>query len=70
MLASACLVDTSYKQVISRRRKYKKSYEMYKNEKRTYKVCKTTVFPLNMQICDVFVPVVVVAQAPCYFADC
>ena len=30
---------------------------------------RTTVFPLNMQICDVFVPVVVVAQAPCYFAD-
>lgn len=42
---------------------------MYKNEKRSCKVLKITVFPLDMQICDVFVPVVLVAQAPCYFAD-
>ena len=35
--------------------------EMFKNEKCTYKACKTTVFPLlNMQISDVFVAVVVV----------
>ena len=60
---------TTYKQVISRRGNDKKGDEMYKNEKRTCKACKSTIFALNMQICDVFELVVVVAQAPCYFAD-
>ena len=50
LAASARALDTTVKQVISRHGKDKKSYEMYKNEKRSCKACKTTVFALNMQI--------------------
>ena len=45
--------------------------EIDKNEKRTCRSCKASVFrPLNMQICDVLVAVdIVVAKAPCCFAE-
>ena len=43
--------------------------EMDKNEKCTCRACTTIVFPLNMQICDVLVPVAVVfAKTPYYEA--
>ena len=57
----AHVVHTPAKLVILRRRKNENVYKMSKNEKCTCKACKNTVFPLsNMQICEVFVAVVVV----------
>ena len=56
----AYVVDTTAKQVISRRRKNENVFKMSKDEKCTCKACKNTVSLSNMQICGVFVVVVVV----------
>ena len=57
----AHVVDTTAKQVISRRRKNENVFKMSKDEKCTCKACKKYCFSLsNMQICRVFVAVVVV----------
>ena len=54
------IVHTPAKLVISRRRKNENVHKMSKDEKCTCKACKNTVFLLsNMQICGVFVAVVV-----------
>ena len=45
----ACVVHTTAKQVISRRRKNKNVFKMSKDEKGTYKACKNPVF--HCQIC-------------------
>ena len=45
--------------MISRRRLDENSCEMYRNEKRTRKACKTIIFSLlDIQICDVLIGVV------------
>ena len=56
----AHIVHTTAKQVISSRRKNESVYKMSKNEKCTYKACKSTVFHChcNTQICGVFVAIV------------
>ena len=55
------VVQATAKEVISRRRKNENVFKMSKDEKCTCKACKNTVFTLsNMQICGVFVAVVVV----------
>ena len=57
----AHVVHTTAKQVISRRRKNENVFKMSKDEKCTCKACEKYCFSLsNMQICGVFVAVVVV----------
>ena len=56
----AHVAHTTAKQVISRRRKNENVFKMSKDEKCTCKACKNTFFSLsNIQICKVFVAVVV-----------
>ena len=54
----AHVVHTTARQVISRHRKNENVFKMSKDEKCTCKACKNTVS--NMQICGVFVAVVIV----------
>ena len=57
----AHVVHTTAKQVFSRRRRIENVFKMSKDERCTCKACKGIVFSLsNMQICGVFVAVVVV----------
>ena len=57
----AHVVHTPAKQVISRRRKNESVFKMSKDEICTCKACKKYCFSLsNMQICGVYVAVVVV----------
>ena len=55
------VVHTTAKQLISRRGKNEKIYELCKNEKCTWKACKIVVFfTVKYAICDVVVAAVVV----------
>ena len=57
----ALVVHTNANQVILRRRKNENVFKMSKDEKCTCKACQNTIFSLsNMQICGLFVAVVVV----------
>ena len=51
------------RQVSSRHGLGKNATQIYKNERRTCKVCKTTFSLFNMQICDVLVDIVIVVPS-------